>query len=84
MYHPEGRINSVLGIRCEREGYGQVISAVHTFTSTATYTALGGSRAVTTKAPIARRPPIRGVLDQGILVQNPGGGRSTSYRIAEM
>jgi Fic family protein len=26
---------------------------------------------------------IRALLDRGILVQNPGGGRSTSYRLAE-
>ncbi len=25
---------------------------------------------------------IRELLERGILVQNPGGGRSTSYRIA--
>ncbi len=26
---------------------------------------------------------IRELLDRGILVQNPGGGRSTSYRLGE-
>lgn len=26
---------------------------------------------------------IRELLDRGVLVQNPGGGRSTSYRLAE-
>jgi len=26
---------------------------------------------------------MRGLLDMGILIQNPGGGRSTSYRLAE-
>jgi Fic family protein len=25
---------------------------------------------------------IRELLDRGIIVQNPGGGRSTSYRLA--
>jgi Fic family protein len=27
---------------------------------------------------------VRELLDRGILVQNPGGGRSTSYRLAEV
>lgn len=26
---------------------------------------------------------IRGLLDEGLLIQNPGGGRSTSYRLVE-
>ena len=26
---------------------------------------------------------IRNLLDMGILIQNPGGGRSTGYRLAE-
>lgn len=26
---------------------------------------------------------IRGLLDRGVIIQNPGGGRSTSYRLAE-
>lgn len=30
-----------------------------------------------------RRKAIKLLLDQGILIQNEGGGRSTNYRVAE-